>query len=1033
MVSIAKLEDIMAEVPAKTAKATLVVVAILGLLASATTVANAQQQANTNRFYSGPTITSATYCADRSLGGPTTFPHDANSDGIADVCSLPTTRRATIAIQNAREFLAMEQANRGRFGQIYGFECTEVNESYGEPDKEPNDECAGPRAAEARGEGILAVDADRLFPQVATSQRPARFYSGTVVTSATFCANRSLGGPITYGHDTNGDGVADICSLPTTRRATIARQRALERFQQELIRRPASAGGSAYQQLLERECAALTGQTFAGDKKSDLDEDECARGSGTALPGSENNNNNNGGNSNTNNNNNNNNGRDSTDSTNTSISRSPSFPQTTRPAAYSKRAAQNVLLASGNNQIVVHWNPVTADDNTDDNDADPYDANDVFEYVVQYSTSSSMSNAKELALSVSSGTPGTSTPANACVASTRDGSDFQCTIAQLTDNTRYYVRVLANRGNARSTGAGSSTSRDYYTPTLSIIPGLSGPPIWGDADSEKDGNQPLNSPGFGQLTVAWAPPVEGRDTIFNYRLQWGTNSSLANNCDTSTSCDQESFNIDTTSHTIEGLDNNRTYYVRIQAYANSGPGMWTWTESLRLSERSLPNPGRPTNLVLSTVTGGTGLSVGWDAPAVKDNDPAATGYRLQWRSISSSQSWSAKDRQATLNAGVTTHTIPNLVPLNRYEVRVLAVNLYSAGPWSAPQNITLGVAGAPHSITLAPGARSISASWTTPTSVPAASGIQIQWDTNRSFASRCSSDSSCDEAALAPSATTHTIGGLRSNTIYYVRLRTTNPYGPSPWSQTASIEPGTPIAPTGVTVTEDADHIRQLDMEWTYTTETGKPAATGFRVQYRRVGTTSWTTRTLSLSQADYDAPGSDTTAAYTLTGLTSGVAYEVRVQARNNYGDGQWSEVTDTTTVTPGADFIPASITLQQGALTNSNVTIAASWGTPGSSLTVNNYTVQWRTCGISGGSCGGWGNSRTTDADETTGLSSAFRSSLQDGIYYQARVRANGASSVGGSSAYLESVQYKIDIDDNDTPRDRTDDSITLTELPS
>ena len=40
--------------------------------------------------------------------------------------------------------------------------------------------------------------------------------------------NRSLGGLTTYPFDSNGDGVADTCSLPRTRRAAIARQQTLE-------------------------------------------------------------------------------------------------------------------------------------------------------------------------------------------------------------------------------------------------------------------------------------------------------------------------------------------------------------------------------------------------------------------------------------------------------------------------------------------------------------------------------------------------------------------------------------------------------------------------------------------------------------------------------------------------------------------------------------------------------------------------------------------------------------------------------------
>ncbi len=55
------------------------------------------------------------------------------------------------------------------------------------------------------------------------------FFSG-VIDGPDYCANRSLGGSVTYPVDSDSDGVADICALNTTRRAAIARQNALERL-----------------------------------------------------------------------------------------------------------------------------------------------------------------------------------------------------------------------------------------------------------------------------------------------------------------------------------------------------------------------------------------------------------------------------------------------------------------------------------------------------------------------------------------------------------------------------------------------------------------------------------------------------------------------------------------------------------------------------------------------------------------------------------------------------------------------------------
>ena len=53
-------------------------------------------------FFSG-VITGPSFCANLSLGGPSTYPFDRDDDGVADTCALPHTRREAIARQRALE------------------------------------------------------------------------------------------------------------------------------------------------------------------------------------------------------------------------------------------------------------------------------------------------------------------------------------------------------------------------------------------------------------------------------------------------------------------------------------------------------------------------------------------------------------------------------------------------------------------------------------------------------------------------------------------------------------------------------------------------------------------------------------------------------------------------------------------------------------------------------------------------------------------------------------------------------------------
>ncbi len=171
------------------------------------------------RYFTG-SIPSPDFCTNQSLGGPQTYPFDQNGDGVADVCSLNTTRRATVARQNALENLASVFPGQFR-SAVLGvcedpvFKQTDWRLLGDDPDDLDNDVC----------------ETERVSPPPAPFD-PALadvFFSG-VITGEDFCTNYSLGGKRVYANDSDGDGVADQCSLNTTRREAVARQRGLGTF-----------------------------------------------------------------------------------------------------------------------------------------------------------------------------------------------------------------------------------------------------------------------------------------------------------------------------------------------------------------------------------------------------------------------------------------------------------------------------------------------------------------------------------------------------------------------------------------------------------------------------------------------------------------------------------------------------------------------------------------------------------------------------------------------------------------------------------
>ncbi|WP_419930174.1 hypothetical protein [Candidatus Poriferisocius sp.] len=238
-------------------------------------------------YYSG-IITGPDFCTGYSLGGPQTFAFDSNGDGVADICSLKTTRREAVATQNALNELAAlfpetfkdhlhgmpvedddTTADVDESEQSIASQCASAPKNLGDSDAALNADACGPAGTFARRVSSPPAPVDPSVRDV--------FFSG-IVSDENFCTNLSLGGQPLYAFDSDGDGVADICSLGYTRREAVARQNALQ------------AGFLEHDQFaaaLARACAEL-GTTDFGDSAGHLAADRCSNPRpstpGTALP-----------------------------------------------------------------------------------------------------------------------------------------------------------------------------------------------------------------------------------------------------------------------------------------------------------------------------------------------------------------------------------------------------------------------------------------------------------------------------------------------------------------------------------------------------------------------------------------------------------------------------------------------------------------------------------------------------------------------------------------------------------------------------
>ena len=134
-------------------------------------------------------------------------------------------------------------------------------------------------------------------------------------------------------------------------------------------------------------------------------------------------------------------------------------------------------------------------------------------------------------------------------------------------------------------------------------------------------------------------------------------------------------------------------------------------------------------------------------------------------------------------------------------------------------------------------------------------------------------------------ATSASISGLEANTLYQVQVMATNLKGDSQpaisFGRTVMAPAGPPaiVAPSlvrdiGVQVISDTE----IFVSWNAPASNGGSDITGYSVQYRVIGTTSWMTVTRTGAAV-----------GQTITGLTANTAYVVRVAAMNYKGTGDY------------------------------------------------------------------------------------------------------------------------------------------------
>ena len=214
---------------------------------------------------------------------------------------------------------------------------------------------------------------------------------------------------------------------------------------------------------------------------------------------------------------------------------------------------------------------------------------------------------------------------------------------------------------------------------------------------------------------------------------------------------------------------------------------------------------------------------------------------------------------------------------------------------------------------------------------------------------------------------------------------------------------GTPSS-TIVSIEDDEDVVAPKQAPWLYMARRGNASLTAYwnyredhsdyasiDVQYRVKGTSWADTNIVSASPDLDDGRRGSPMASHTITGLTNGTTYEVRVRARNSEGTGPWSrQVREGTPVAPpGAPTGVVATAQYAGSLT-------ISWTAPSNDVT--SYHLRYRESGTSD-----WLKYGVPGRDEWKDVpgTSVLVSSLTREATYDVQVRALIDDSTGAWSA--------------------------------
>ena len=507
------------------------------------------------------------------------------------------------------------------------------------------------------------------------------------------------------------------------------------------------------------------------------------------------------------------------------------------------------------------------------------------------------------------------------------------TLEGLKANTMYQVAVvLANAAGVGPVAASGATA----SATVTAVPDLTAPVLTLVA-------------GDGEIEASWTASSGNPDS---YKVSWWPKAGGVTSSYTT-------MDAMTRMYTISGLESETAYEVTVMAMRGDTEGPVSDTEEATTTAGTGTTTPTPTSL---SVPGGFTVVPGDMAGEVDASWTAvmgASGYQIE----SSPTNSNVSTMHTVTGGNETGASITGLTVGQAYTFRIRAVDAtdrYTDSAWSSsveeePGAGTEAKPAPPRDVTLtARGRNSIHVTWKAgqlegvpPTDDSARIRYEVGWtDTAATTAFVPMST----PASVARNETSYTVKGLKVGVTYRVAVRSIkgNTAGAkvseSGWVMSTAGSEMTPAAATGPQAVQVTASDGELKVTWREQETATAPKSVadcmgmpsggwcGFRVEWKAAN------QTYDDPNRQKDLKGSDVATEYTITGLTNGVEYSVRVSARNERSS-MFYRSDNEARATPMADMISTPNPVEAVA-GDGQVTVM--WtGVEGAAK----YRVQWRT----------------------------------------------------------------------------------------